>query len=85
VVTSRATRRRGVPAINYLGVLSYPLYLVHQDLGLLGIEVFKPVIGQLAAALLMVASAVAVAVVAQCMAVWLTMVLRRTWPFRGAR
>lgn len=85
VVAIMTIKKGAIPAINYLGVLSYPLYLVHQDLGLIGIEVFKPVIGQLAAALLMVASAVAVAVVAQCMAVWLTMVLRRKWPFRGAR
>lgn len=85
-VGAMVTFKKGaVPAVNYLGVLSYSLYLVHQDLGLLGIEVLKPGVGQLAAALLVVVLAVAAAAVVQPIAVWLTTVLRREWPFWGTR
>jgi len=72
-----------VPAVSYLGVLNYPLYLSHQDLELLGIELRRPAIGQLAAALLLVLIAVAVAAVVGPIVVWLTKILRRTWPFWG--
>lgn len=65
-----------VPAVNYLGVLSYPLYLVHQDLGLIGIELLRPVVGQLPAALLLVLFALAAAAIIHPIAVWLTKILR---------
>lgn len=73
------------PAVSYLGVLSYPLYLLHQDLGLIGIEVLRPLFGQWAAALLVVVSAVAVAALVQPMVAWLTAVLRRRLPVWNAR
>jgi peptidoglycan/LPS O-acetylase OafA/YrhL len=85
-VVAMVTFKKGaVPPVNYLGVLSYPLYLVHQDLGLLGIVVLKPGVGQLAAALLVVVLPVAAAAVVQPIAVWLMTVLRREWPFWSTR
>jgi len=85
-VATMVTFKKGVvPAVNYLGILSYPLYLVHQDLGLIGIELLKPEIVHLVAALLVVVLAVALAAVVQFITVWLTAVLRRDWSFKAVR
>jgi peptidoglycan/LPS O-acetylase OafA/YrhL len=65
------------PLISYFGVLSYPLYLVHQDIGLIGIELLRPLIGQFAAAVLLVFMAVAAAAAVQSIVVRLTAMLRR--------
>lgn len=84
VVVMVALKKGAIPSVNYLGVLSYPLYLVHQDLGLLVIEVLEPSFGRLTAALLVVFLAVAAAAVLQPIAVRLEAVLRREWRISGA-
>lgn len=85
VVVMTTFKNGSVPAISYLGVLSYPLYLVHQDVGLLAIEVLKPALGQPAAALLVTVLIVALAAVIHPFVVWLTTVFRRGFPSRAAR
>jgi peptidoglycan/LPS O-acetylase OafA/YrhL len=85
-VAAMVTFNKGVaPAVNYFGILSYPLYLVHQDLGLIGIKLLTPEIGHLYAMLLVVFLAVVLAAVVQSIAVWLTAVLRRDWSFKAVR
>lgn len=43
IATSRMTQSFPLPVVSYFGVLSYPLYLVHQDIGLIAIEMLRPV------------------------------------------
>jgi peptidoglycan/LPS O-acetylase OafA/YrhL len=44
------------PLLSYLGLLTYPLYLVHQDLGYMIIAALESIFGHIASALIAVAS-----------------------------
>src|SRR3546814_8686063 len=51
--------------VSYLGVLSYPLYLLHQDIGLIVIALAEPHLGLVGAAALALLSALALAAIVQ--------------------
>lgn len=53
------------PVVSYLGMISYPLYLIHQDLGLVMITVLSPSTGQTIAALVVTLIVLAIASVVQ--------------------
>jgi hypothetical protein len=81
VVAMVLFKNRAGSLISYLGVLSYPLYLIHQDIGLIGIEFLRPLIGQPTAALVMVFFAFFAALMVQFIAARLVNLLRRAQLF----
>jgi peptidoglycan/LPS O-acetylase OafA/YrhL len=78
-----ASRARIV--INYLGVLSYPLYLIHQDIGLIGIEFLKDSVSPSLAVLFVIVFALTAASAAQSIAARLTMAMKHGLAIWGNR